>query len=257
MTAAPAPTPLPAAILWDLDGTLVDTEPIWIRAETELMAQFGQSWTHADGLTLVGNDLEVSAAILRERGADLPVPQIVRWLIDRVNGEVRRCGPAFRPGAAELVAQAHRAGVPQAIVTMSYREQAETVAESLPTGAIGAIVAGDDVSRGKPDPECYLRAARLLGAPPSECIAVEDSVTGVSAAMASGARTVTVPFMVAVPERPGLARLPSLAGVDLLGLTVAAGLGTGAPDGAARPGTGAPDGAARPTDPVRGGGGAA
>ncbi|TNU77045.1 HAD family phosphatase [Miniimonas arenae] len=215
-------TPRPAAILWDLDGTLVDTEPIWIQAETDFMASHGVPWSHEDGLTLVGHDLLVSAEIMRDRGVDLPPLEIARRLVGEVNARVERDGPVWRPGARSLVEEAHAAGIPQAIVTMSWRVQAEVVAAVLPAGAIGEIVAGDMVTRGKPDPEAYLRAAELFEVAITDCVAVEDSATGVQAAFASGARTVAVPYLVDVPARPGLARLSTLDGVDLAGLLAAA-----------------------------------
>ena len=205
----------PQAILWDLDGTLVDTEPLWIAAETALVHSHGGTWTHDDALTLVGKSLNDSADILISRGVDLRPEQLIATRIEQVNGEVGRHGPQLRPGPRELEARAAARGVPQAIVTMSYRVQARTVADALPAGAITTIVAGDMVGVGKPDPEAYLMAADLLGVEIGECIAVEDSVTGVRAALASGARTVTVPHIQDVPHVDGLARATTLEGLDL------------------------------------------
>lgn len=210
-----ADAPLPAAVLWDLDGTLVDTEPLWIAAEIELVTSFGGTWTHQDALALVGNDLLVSAEVLRAAGVDLPPSDIVERLVTRVNEQVRSQGPTWRPGALELLTQAHELGLGQAIVTMSYRRQAEVVAAALPPGTITAVIAGDMVTHGKPHPEAYLRAAEELGVPVGDCLAVEDSATGTAAALASGAATLAVPYLVAVPEHPALARVASLAGQDL------------------------------------------
>ena len=223
MTAVTSPSSVarttpPAAILWDLDGTLVDTEPLWIAAETALVHSHGGVWTHEDALTLVGNSLDESAEILISRGVNLTPEQLIATLIEQVNGEVERLGPQWRPGARELVSEAAERGIPQAIVTMSYRVQAETVAAALPPGAITTIVAGDMVSAGKPDPEAYLMAAEVLGVSITECIAVEDSVTGVRAALASGAKTLTVPHIQDVPAFDGLARATTLAGLDVDGL---------------------------------------
>lgn len=229
-TAAAVPTEAPpavragrpAAILWDLDGTLVDTEPVWIATETELVTASGGTWTHEDALGLVGNALDVSARVLQGRGVPGTVEEIAQLLVTRVNEAVARTGPVWRPGARELVLEAAAAGIPQAIVTMSYRVQAEVVAAALPEGAIVAIVAGDMVTHGKPHPEPYLTGAALLGVDVRECIAVEDSATGVSAALASGARTVAVPHLVPVPERPDLSLVETLDGLALAGLAAAA-----------------------------------
>lgn len=213
---------MPAAVLWDLDGTLVDTEPLWIAAESALVTSHGGTWTHEDALSLVGQSLDFSAPILISRGVPWTPQQVIDHLVEQVNTQVAEQGPVWRPGARETVAALADAGVPQAIVTMSYRVQAELVADLLPAGAISVIVSGDMVTHGKPHPEAYLRAAQDLGVDIADCIAVEDSRTGTAAALASGARTVVVPHVVAVPEQPGLARLDSLEGVGIAGLLAAA-----------------------------------
>ncbi|WP_171784603.1 HAD family hydrolase [Isoptericola halotolerans] len=205
---------LPAAVLWDMDGTLVDTEPYWIAAEHELVAAHGGTWTHAQALQLVGNPLEVSAAVLRDAGVDLPVAEIVTWLLTRVTAQVND-GVPWRPGARELLAALDEAGVPCALVTMSYTVLAEAVTAHVP-GAFATLVTGDQVTRGKPDPEPYLVAARRLGVRPEDCVAIEDSPAGIGSAMASGARTLGVEAVLPVEPREGLSRAASLADVDLV-----------------------------------------
>lgn len=219
-----SPAVLPAAILWDLDGTLVDTEPLWIAAETEMVASFGGTWTHEDALGQVGSPIVDTAVIFQGRGVNLSTEEIIRSLVDTVHGAILREGPPWQPGARELVIAAQDAGIPQAIVTMSYRNQAEAVAQALPTGAIRAVVAGDMVTHGKPHPEPYLTAAERLGVDITRCVAVEDSETGATSAYTAGARTVVVPSVVAVSDRPGLGRLNGLGGVDLPTLIATAGL---------------------------------
>lgn len=211
----------PAAVLWDLDGTLVDTEPLWMAAEREIVVSHGGAWTHEDALGLVGNPLLVSAAIIQEAGVDLPAEEIAAWLIGRVNETVLSEGPTWRPGALELLTQAREAGIPQGIVTMSYHVQARAVTDALPPGTIQEIVSGDMVTRGKPDPEAYLTAAAALGVEPRDCLAVEDSATGARAALGSGAATVACPNVVDIPDLPGLARVTTLALTDLRDLFAA------------------------------------
>src|SRR5690606_3250690 len=99
----------------------------------------------------------------------------------------------FQPGALELLAQLTAAGVPSAIVTASYRPMVDAVVALTPPGSFAAVVTGDEVARGKPDPLPYLRAAELLGVDPEHCVAIEDSPPGITAALASGARTLGVP----------------------------------------------------------------
>ncbi|NNU28772.1 HAD family hydrolase [Isoptericola sediminis] len=204
---------LPAAVLWDMDGTLVDTEPYWIRAEHELVAAHGGRWSHERALELVGNPLTVSAGVLQEAGVDLPLDAIVQHLLGRVQAQVAESVP-WRPGARELLAALGEAGVRCALVTMSYAVLAEAVTAHVP-GAFEMLVTGDQVTRGKPDPEPYLVAVERLGVPVEECVALEDSPAGISSALASGARTLGVEAVLPVEPRPGLSRATSLADVDL------------------------------------------
>lgn len=206
-------TVLPAAVLWDMDGTLVDTEPYWMEAEYALVAEHGGSWDDDHAHALVGNPLRVSAEYIRRHGGvDLPVDEVVERLLAHV---VVRVGerPPWRPGALELLADLGRVGVPCALVTMSWTSLAEAVVSTLPAGTFAAVVTGDEVTYGKPHPEPYLTAAARLGVDPAECVAVEDSPTGLLSAEAAGAVAVGVPHLVPLPTRPGRILLSSLAGV--------------------------------------------
>ena len=202
---------LPAAVLWDMDGTLVDTEPLWIAAETELVTAHGGTWSHDDGLKMVGNPMAVTAQTLHDRGVDLPLDEIVDFLNVRVAAGVARRTP-WQPGARELLDALAEAEVPMALVTSSWRRLAEPFAQVA--GCFDVVVAGDDVVN-KPDPAPYLRAAALLGVPIEECVAVEDSRTGITSALASGARTVGVEVFQPVEPRPGLVRVTDLSVLDL------------------------------------------
>ncbi len=204
-----------------MDGTLIDSEPYWIAAETELAARFGVTWTHADGLGLVGNPLTLSAQILRERGVDLPDEEIVEFLLGRVSEQVRAHVP-WQEDARLLLEACVEAGVPCALVTMSYTRLADAFLESVP-GAFSVVVTGDRVSRGKPDPEAYLSAASELGVDIEACVAIEDSPSGVGSAWSSGARTVAVRRLVAIEPREGLSRVRSLDAWDLDSLSRVAG----------------------------------
>ena len=217
--AAPRPVvlteDLPAAVLWDMDGTLVDTEPYWIDAEFALVAEHGGSWSMEQAHSLVGSDLRASAARLRaEAGVDLEVDDLIGRLVERVRGAVAAHLP-WRPGAQELLAAVRAAGVPCALVTMSWADLAGDLVASLPEGTFGAVVTGDAVSRPKPHPDPYLEAARRLGVDPGDCVAVEDSRTGVASALAAGVPTLGVPHVVELDAAPGLVRVASLAGLDV------------------------------------------
>ncbi|AEE45916.1 HAD-superfamily hydrolase, subfamily IA, variant 3 [Cellulomonas fimi ATCC 484] len=212
---------LPAAALWDMDGTLIDTEPYWIAAEIELVESFGGVWTHEDGYAMVGNPMSVAVTALRGRGVDLPDEEIADFLNGRVRAAVA-AGVPWQPGAQEILRALHDAGVPMALVTSSFRVLAQPFAEVV--GLFDVVVSGDDVARPKPDPEPYLTAARLLGVPVERCVALEDSRSGVASAVASGARVVAVEVMQELEDREGLSRVRSLADLSLADLArIAAG----------------------------------
>jgi HAD superfamily hydrolase (TIGR01509 family) len=213
---------LPAAVLWDMDGTLVDTEPYWIAAEHEIVEEHGGTWSDEFAHQLVGNDLLVSAMFIKDNSAVPWEPErIVDELLDRVISRVTEHVP-WRPGARELLSALQDEGVPSALVTMSWRSLADAVVGALPEGTFAAVVTGDEVSHGKPHPEPYRAAARLLGVSPEDCVAIEDSPTGVRSAVAAGVPTLAVPHVVAVPEIRGAVHLDTLSGLTPAGLAEAA-----------------------------------
>ena len=178
---------LPKAVLWDMDGTLVDSEPYWLLSESALAEDYGKVWTQENGNELIGRSLYDSSAILKDRFdiKDLSAQQIIDRLTDSVILKLQHSLP-WRPGALELLMELKQAGVKTALVTMSMRRMALAVAEAIPFQAFDVVVAGDDVTFGKPHPEPYQKAAALLGFEPAECMAIEDSVTGLRSAEAAG-----------------------------------------------------------------------
>ncbi|WP_062529523.1 HAD family hydrolase [Demequina rhizosphaerae] len=204
---------LPAAVLWDMDGTLIDSEPYWIAAETELARKFGVGWTHEDGLQLVGNPLSVSAQIMIDRGVALDPDEVITYLLGRVTAQVRQRTP-WMDDARSLLDAVVTAGIPCALVTMSYTMLAQAFVSRAPD-AFAVVVTGDQVTHGKPHPEPYLTAAERLGVDIADCVAIEDSPAGVGSAHASGAATIGVRRLVPIEPRPGLSRVRSLAGLDV------------------------------------------
>lgn len=206
---------LPAAVLWDMDGTLVDTEPYWIAAEYALVEEHGGTWTDEDALALVGNALLTAAAYIRERGGvDLEPAEIVENLLARVIAGVHDHTP-WQPGARELLGALREAGVPCALVTMSYASLAGAVVAQLPEGTFAAVITGDEVTHGKPHPEPYLLAAQQLGVDARACVAIEDSPTGVASAEAAGCITLAVPHVAQVEAAPGRTIIDSLTDVTV------------------------------------------
>ncbi|MGW7683000.1 HAD family hydrolase [Kribbella sp. NPDC054772] len=191
------------AVLWDMDGTLVDSETVWAEVQLELMAELGATWTIEDCMTLIGSDLRDAVQVWLAR-----IPEGVITadeLADRMFSEVveaLRKQVTFMPGALELLQALRKEEIPCALVSASYRVMIEAVLGHLPPDPFDVIVAGDEVTLGKPHPEPYLTGVERLGVDPAYCVAIEDSVTGTQAATAAGLYVVAVPQLVTVPEAP-------------------------------------------------------
>ena len=205
---------VPAAVLWDMDGTLVDTEPYWFAAEHQLVDSFGNTWSEEHAHAVVGFDLlDTAAYIIEHGGVDLAPRDVVEYLLDAVVTLCRQRLP-WRPGARELLDELHSLGIPCALVTMSWRRFAEAVLEQLPRASFEVTVFGDEVAHGKPHPEPYLRAASLLNVEPSTCVAIEDSPTGVASAHAAGCQVIGVPNMKPLEQIDGVRIVSSLTEID-------------------------------------------
>jgi HAD superfamily hydrolase (TIGR01509 family) len=205
-----------AAVLWDFDGTLVDTEPLWVEAEFDLIARLGGSWSidHAD--QLIGNSLLDSGSyILNVIGRhDLSPAWVVDELILRVMEAFRSRPFPWRPGAQELLESFRAAGVPCALVSASYRVLLDAALSRLPQGTFAVSVAGDEVRNGKPHPEPYETATAALGVDARDCVVLEDSITGARSGNAAGALVIAVPSRVAIPAAPRRHHVASLTQLD-------------------------------------------
>lgn len=192
----------PSAVLWDFDGTLVDTEPLWAATEREILADHGVEWGEDRMLACHGQHAIITAQLM---AADMGIPEraseVWRELHERIAGHIRAQDLPWLPGARELMAELADAGVPCAIVTASDRIILDAARERLP-GNVEVIVTVDEVSRAKPHPEGYLTAAARLGVDPRHAVALEDSVPGSTAALAAGAVVYAVPSMVQLPPHP-------------------------------------------------------
>ena len=206
------------AVLFDMDGTLVDTEPYWIAAEYALVESFGGSWNDAHAHALVGNALLASAKYIREHGGvDLDPPVIVERLLDEVVRAAEADMP-WRPGALALLAALRERRVPCALVTMSYQRLALAVIARLEPGTFATVVTGDQVLDGKPHPEAYLTAAARLGVDPARCVAIEDSPTGIASAEAAGCVVVAIPHAVPISPADSRTLIRSLTQLTVDGL---------------------------------------
>lgn len=227
------------AVVFDMDGLLVDTEPIWYDVQSVVIERLGNTWSPEQHALLLGGSMQNTVAYLLSR-ADRPVPPAVveGWLVEEMLLQVRQKVP-MRPGALDLLDAVREAGVPAALVSSSYRVLIDAVLETVGPDRFAASVAGDEVAHPKPHPEGYLRAAALLGIDPRYGVVLEDSDSGASAGVAAGFVTVYVPSEGAVPGGAGRVMRESLVGISvdwLNGLLPPA--GAGAPGGGSVAGDG-------------------
>ena len=205
----------PAAVLFDMDGTLVDSEKVWDIALNELAARAGGMLSPAARLAMLGSNMSESMRIFREdlKQPDRPEAPDAAWLNHRVF-ELFTEGLVWRPGALELLRAVRAAGIPTALVTSTGRRLVEVALDTLGREHFDVVVCGDEVRMPKPDPEPYRTAATLLGVRIEDCVAIEDSPTGVASAVASGAAVLAVPAELELPETDGVHLLTTLEGVD-------------------------------------------
>jgi len=212
-------------VLFDMDGLLVDTEPLWFEVESSVMDRLGGSWGSADQQALVGGSLNRSLDYLLGKATRPASRQVVaRWMLDGMVELLSTRPVPVLPGARELIAEVAAAGVPYGLVTSSEGPIMEAVLDRLEV-TFPVTVCGDDVSHSKPDPEPYLLAAAKVGADPRQCVALEDSPNGVGAAEAAGCVTVAVPSLVPIPPASTRLVVTSLTelSLDRLRALVAAG----------------------------------
>lgn len=198
------------AVLFDMDGTLVDTERLWWEA-VERVA--GRPLTAADRPEVLGRAIEHTAGWLAA-AAGRPAAGLADELHREFTARVRT-GIVPRPGAVGLLDALGRAGIPTALVTASPRAVADIVLDALGPGRFAVSVTADDTGRTKPDPDPYLAACRALGVDPAACVAVEDTGTGVASAEAAGCAVLAVPSLAPIEAAPGRTVRTSLVGLTL------------------------------------------
>lgn len=199
------------AVLFDMDGTLVDTERLWWEAVEQVAAGLGRSLAETDEGDVLGRPVEHTAEVL-SRATGAPFAEVAADLHREFAVRVRS-GVVARPGALRLLDALAADGVPAALVTASPRAVADLVVEALGAGRFAVTVTADDTPRTKPDPDPYLAACRALGVEPATCVAVEDTQTGVSSAEAAGCAVLAVPSLAPIASAPGRTVLESLEDV--------------------------------------------
>ena len=206
----------PEALLFDMDGTLIDSEGLWLDAEVAVMAALGATWQESDQEHCLGGPLERVADYMIERsGADVSPDAVGLMLLDAMEQRLRATPLAWRPGARALLVECRSLGIPTALVSASWNRLIDAVNEKITADlgrtAFDAVVAGDDVVNSKPHPDPYLAAAAALDVDPGSCLALEDSPTGVRSAVAAGCRVVAIPHLAAI-DVAGAVPVDSLEG---------------------------------------------
>jgi HAD superfamily hydrolase (TIGR01509 family) len=203
------------AVLFDMDGTLVDTEHLWSQAVAQVSAQLGYTLSDIDQPHILGRPVEHTAAYLhRVTATDATVAQLAADLHQRfATGVDANVMP--RAGALPLLDQLHEHAIPAALVSASPRAIVDTVLRHLGLERFAVTISADDTERTKPDPQPYLAAAAALGVPPAACVAVEDTLTGVLSAEAAGCAVLAVPSLAPIPPSPGRMIIDNLEIADV------------------------------------------
>jgi HAD superfamily hydrolase (TIGR01509 family) len=208
------------AVFFDMDGLFLDSEPAWHEGETDLMLSLGYSWSEDDQLECLGGPLSRISAYMSKCVAGSKTPQ---WFEETIVNKMAlklKSGAPLMPGAKALSDSLKVAGIRHALVSASPRVIVDSILESMPEHNFEFSVAAGDIPRTKPFPDPYLHAARILGVDITKCVIFEDSVTGITAAKASGAYVVAVPNFIDVQEEPRLKVVKSLEDVSVSTLAI-------------------------------------
>lgn len=191
-------SPFFSAVLFDMDGTLVDTEPMWLASETELMLRFGYEWTSEDQAHCLGGPLDRVGQYMFDLAGG---PETPEWFTDTLISLTEshlRHGASLMQGAQELMTLCEGLNLPMALVSASPRVLVDAVLDNLMGHRFAISISSNDVTNVKPDPEGYLAAASFLDVAIEDCLILEDSATGVAAASASGGLVVAIPHLVPI-----------------------------------------------------------
>ncbi|MEU4806840.1 HAD family phosphatase [Actinosynnema sp. NPDC023587] len=210
------------AVLWDMDGTLLDSEKLWDIPLYEFAEKLGGTLSLETRQAMVGSNMPTTMALLFAEVGVTPTEEETAdgaaWILRRTE-EVFRAGLPWRPGAREALRAVRASGVPMALVTSTERGLTELALDTIGRDLFDVTVCGDEVGgRNKPLPDPYLKAADLLGVDAAACVAIEDSPTGVTSAVAAGCTVLVVPCDVPVPAGERRIFRDSLVGIDLTAL---------------------------------------
>ena len=198
------------AVFFDMDGLLVDSEPEWLLSEIEVTAPYGYTWLPEDQVACLGGPLTRVGQYMFDKCGQQQSPEyFTQTLIDTQVARMRGNTPTM-PGAISLLKELQRNGVKTALVSASPRNIVDAVLDNLGHDLFPFSISSDDVTNTKPNPECYVKAAQICGVEISNCLVFEDSLTGMNAAIASGAFLVGVPHLVSIQESEKVRVIKSL-----------------------------------------------
>jgi len=189
-----------SAVFFDMDGLLVDSEPLWLVSETQMMAEHGYQWLASDQAACLGGPLDrvgeyMSGLIGGKRDGNSLTLEIIDRMVEKFKGDL-----PFMPGAIELINDLRAHGVPLTLVSASPRSLVDAALSNFEENPFVRSISSGDVKVSKPDPEGYLLAAASGGHDISNSLVLEDSLTGVTAAKASGAWVLAVPHLVPIEK---------------------------------------------------------
>jgi HAD superfamily hydrolase (TIGR01509 family) len=204
-----------SAILFDMDGTLINSEPLWLQAEIEIMAELGCHWDQQDQINCLGGPMERTEKYMQERSNNVKPYGYFERKLDELMEYKLSNELELIPNARELLEECKVSGIKIALVTASNGRQMRSVLSRFPKGFFDAAVSRDDVEKSKPDPAPYLLAANLLGVKNEFCVVFEDSPTGVQSGLRSGAQVIGIPHLIQMEPHVNLRLIDAIADVNL------------------------------------------
>ena len=200
-----------SAILFDMDGTIIDSEPLWLQAEIQVMAELGCHWDEQDQINCLGGPMERTEKYMQDRSGNV---KPYGYFGQRLN-EVMKLkfvkDLELIPNALELITKSKEAGLKTGLVTASGRELMNSALTRFPENSFDIAISRDDVANSKPHPEPYLMAAERLKVKIDECLVLEDSMTGVRAGLDSGAQVVAISHIISIANEKNLRVISNLS----------------------------------------------
>ena len=204
-----------SAILFDMDGTLIDSEPLWLEAEIEIMEELGCNWDQQDQINCLGGPIDKTENYMQDRSNNIKPFGYFTNKLDDVMEQKLSTKLDLIPNALEIINECKRSEIKIALVTASSGRLMRAVLKRFPVGIFDTTVSYDDVKRSKPDPEPYLLASKTLGVNITNCVVLEDSLTGVQSGLSAGAQVIGIPHLVKMPSNPNLRVVESLSEINM------------------------------------------